>query len=289
MTVKKFIALSLVAHAVIFLCIYFIKIKDAERKKGGEYVTAMITPEEEKKETPPVPVPAKPRPRFGERRSVPLVPALPHKTIPPPPNVKPKDLPSPEIPVGAEAAGPAGPRTGDLLPVERGAGNTSLPRKETGIAADGKRRPYAGRPVFSEKGNYLFDSGVTENIAMRDTKKGGRPGDKDNPVTFDIRPYEYGPYMELLRKKIESIWVYPPEAAARNIYGDLKIQFTIKKDGRLGEVKLVRTSGYKMLDDAALRALKEGEAYWPLPDEWHKDSYTILGHFIYSLYGQHLK
>jgi protein TonB len=83
--------------------------------------------------------------------------------------------------------------------------------------------------------------------------------------------------------------MYPPDAAAMGIYGDLKITFTIKKDGRLGDIQLVRTSGYKMLDDAAIRALKDGEPYWPLPDEWGMDTYTIQGHFGYSLYGAYLR
>ena len=57
------------------------------------------------------------------------------------------------------------------------------------------------------------------------------------------------------------------------------------KDGKLGAVELVRTSGYKMLDDAAIKALKDGEPYWPIPEEWGMESYTISGHFIYSIYG----
>jgi protein TonB len=95
--------------------------------------------------------------------------------------------------------------------------------------------------------------------------------------------------MRRLREKIESIWEYPAEARARRLYGDLKIRFTIRKDGRLGAIELVRTSGYKVLDDAAIKALKDGEPYWPLPPEWGMESYTILGHFVYAIYGYELR
>ncbi|PKL52368.1 MAG: hypothetical protein CVV37_01730 [Nitrospira bacterium HGW-Nitrospira-1] len=61
------------------------------------------------------------------------------------------------------------------------------------------------------------------------------------------------------------------------------------KNGKLGAVELVRTSGYKMLDAAAIKALKDGEQYWPLPEAWDMESYTILGHFVYSLYGYSLR
>jgi len=85
----------------------------------------------------------------------------------------------------------------------------------------------------------------------------------------------------MLKDRIESIWKYPKEAARRGISGDLYIEFSIKRDGSLGEVRLIRTSGYKDLDKAAMKALKDGEPYWPLPDNWKGDDLSITGHFIY--------
>jgi len=75
----------------------------------------------------------------------------------------------------------------------------------------------------------------------------------------------------------------------KGIYGDLDIEFTIKKNGKLGAIQLVRTSGYKDLDDAAIKALRDAEPYWPLPDDIREQSLTITGHFIYSLYGQYIR
>lgn len=273
-------------HAIIIATIFFIVEKKKEEQKPKEYTANLISPPEVEK--PPLeipklkPLPPAPsvrkqtrpfaRPPKTARRvlPVPLAPLLPGMKLPPPPGAP----APPGEGKGSEKISPDG-----ILPSRPGVG------KDTGIGSIQKRgaeKPFAGN------GNFLFDREITEAIAKRDGA-GGKPGDRNNPVTFDSKPYEFGPYMDLLRKKIESIWVYPPDAAARNIFGDLKIQFTIKKDGRLGELKLIRTSGYKMLDDAALQALKEGEPYWPLPKEWHKESYTILGHFVYSLYGAQLR
>ncbi len=146
----------------------------------------------------------------------------------------------------------------------------------------GKGEEQKGAPLPGRRPN-LFDPGVIGHIARKEA--GAGQGTKDNPVTFDTKEYRYSGYMDKLRAKIQSIWTYPPEAAEQRLYGDLYIQFTIKKDGNLGKIELLRTSGYKMLDDAAMRALKEGEPYWPLPEEWGMETYTIKGHFIYSLYG----
>ena len=88
----------------------------------------------------------------------------------------------------------------------------------------------------------------------------------------------------MLKEKIESIWQYPKEAARLGLSGDLYIKFTIKRDGKLGEIDLLRTSGHKDLDEAAMKALKDAEPFWPLPADWEKDDLEINGHFIY-VYG----
>jgi protein TonB len=184
-----------------------------------------------------------------------------------------KPLPQGVLPKPSEG----GARGGEAKTGEKGA-------RERGKGAAPSKPGYVGRDA-------LFDRKTIEEIARNDSGSGegqGRPK-KDDSITFDTEDYRYAGYMRNLRQKIESIWVYPPEAAAKGIYGDLRIRFTIRKDGRLSAVELVRTSGYKMLDDAAIKALKDGEPYWPLPDSWKRDSYTIVGHFIYLYGGYYLR
>jgi protein TonB len=91
--------------------------------------------------------------------------------------------------------------------------------------------------------------------------------------------------MRMLKERIESIWKYPKKAARQGISGDLYMQFTIKKDGSLGNVELLRTSGHSELDDAAVKAIKRAAPFWPLPEDWDKDDLEIKGHFIYVFGG----
>ncbi|UCH82487.1 MAG: energy transducer TonB [Nitrospiraceae bacterium] len=100
-------------------------------------------------------------------------------------------------------------------------------------------------------------------------------------LTFDAPEFKNRGYMRLLKDKIENIWKYPKGAARLGRSGDLYILFSIKRDGRLGKVELVRTSGYRELDEAAIKAVKDAQPYWPLPDDWEKDELDINGHFIY--------
>lgn len=131
----------------------------------------------------------------------------------------------------------------------------------------------------------LFDKEILDRLARKD-KEDLKP---DKGITFDTNELKYYSYMQRLKEKIEGIWRYPPEAAEKGIYGDLYIRFTIKRDGRLGNIELLRTSGYRNLDEAAMKALRDAEPFWPLPDEWKKEDLIITGHFIYSLYGVYLR
>jgi protein TonB len=285
--IRKFLLFSIMFHLVLFLGMYFVP--ETKIKKAKEFVTSLVTPEEAKRPVQQPRALLKPMPVPRARTVRPLIPRPNLKDVLPltPPSAK--SLPSPEKPVvpgeGMTARKPPkndSYRTPGEGP-EGGRGKSESEREDAGRT--GKFRP-SDKPGYLDR-ERMFDRGVVDQIAKKDPEvKKVAP---DNPITFDTKEYKLAGYMTQLRQKIESIWVYPPEAAAHGIYGDLKIMFTIKKDGRLGAVELVRTSGHKMLDDAAMKALKDGEPYWPLPDSWGKDSYTILGHFVYVYGGYYIK
>lgn len=172
----------------------------------------------------------------------------------------------------------------------RGGQTTPLPDtadqkgyQSSGGAGSG-RSPLPGRQQAPMR-ERLFDRDVIAKLSKKE-QAGTKEG---SSITFDTAEFKYYGYMQRLKEKIESTWKYPTDAAAKHIYGDLYIQFTIKRNGKLGAVQLVRTSGYKGLDDAALKALKDAEPYWPLPDDIGEESLTITGHFIYSLYGPYIR
>ncbi len=251
-------------------------------KKPEGFFARLVSPEEAQKPEvkqpgePPAPLPARPPVPKKESR-VPVRPRI-ADPVPPVPVVpmKPREIPSDEKPlVPGEGRDSGKPPPEGLRP---GTG------KEDKSEQDPLTR-HAPAPGY-ERTERLFDPFVIGDIAKKDMPKETK---KENAITFNTTEYRYAGYMRKLKEKIEHIWVYPPEARARGLYGDLKIRFVIRKNGSLESVELVRTSGYKMLDDAAIKALKDGEPYWPLPDEWGMDTYPVLGHFIYSIYGYQIR
>ena len=73
-------------------------------------------------------------------------------------------------------------------------------------------------------------------------------------------------YLKMIRLKIESHKVYPKMARMGQIEGRVTIFFVISLDGNNKSVKIVKSSKYKILDQAALKAVKDASPY-PKPPE----------------------
>lgn len=162
------------------------------------------------------------------------------------------------------------------------AGESITQDQKSGVLSQGKTQPGRGGLSTRQK---LFSA---EKEAAEVIAKKEETG-KDSGITFDTKELRYHGYMSKLQSRIEGIWKYPHEAASRGIYGDLRIKFTIKKDGMLGNVELSRTSGHRSLDEAAMQALKDAEPFWPLPEEWGREGITIDGHFVYTIHGVYIR
>ena len=57
--------------------------------------------------------------------------------------------------------------------------------------------------------------------------------------------------------------------------GQPVIAFTLNKNGRLMKVDLARTSGYQLLDQAALEAVQQGAPYPEIPAELKIDTFQF--------------
>ena len=77
-------------------------------------------------------------------------------------------------------------------------------------------------------------------------------------VSASTRESKYAAYMESWRAKVERIGNlnFPDEARRRNLSGDLLMVVAIKADGSIKDIKIRRSSGHKVLDDAARRIVK---------------------------------
>ncbi|MBK7662594.1 MAG: TonB family protein [Sterolibacteriaceae bacterium] len=87
------------------------------------------------------------------------------------------------------------------------------------------------------------------------------------------RTSEYIPaqYIEAWRQKIERIGTLNyPEAARGRHYGSLLLYIEIKADGDINRVEIQRSSGNKILDDAAMRIVRLASPFAAFPPEMHQ-------------------
>ncbi|MBN2654109.1 MAG: TonB family protein [Nitrospirae bacterium] len=268
----------------------------------------IYTPEKPKKQEPLVAqliTPEQPTPQIHQdisrkkeqKQKVFRSPRLP-KNLPPP-----KELSAEPSKKQSTQSERSKPQKEDLSSLKDGSQHTSIEgsrNKSAGNKTPADYESFTDKSAIEsgERGNHIKESPVITNreklfdkniIGGLAKKYADDEQKKENAITFSVKEFKYHGYIQRLKEKIESSWSYPLEAARQGIYGDLFVQFTIKKNGELGAVTLTRTSGHKVLDDAAIKALRDAAPYWELPSNWPESSITITAHFVYSLYGTFIR
>jgi periplasmic protein TonB len=104
----------------------------------------------------------------------------------------------------------------------------------------------------------------------------------DEPVSLDTKEVKYASYFGRIKHQIERVWIYPSDAAKRGLSGGLNLTFSISKDGNLVGAQITNTSGYEILDMAALKAIKEAAPFYPFPLTIKREKLTIQANFIYT-------
>lgn len=79
-------------------------------------------------------------------------------------------------------------------------------------------------------------------------------------------------YLDSWRRKIEMVGNlnYPEEARRGQMYGQLRLLVAIMPDGSVKEVSVLRSSGYRLLDDAAVRIVRLAAPFQPFPQQMQK-------------------
>lgn len=87
-------------------------------------------------------------------------------------------------------------------------------------------------------------------------------------ISASTQEYKFAAYQEAWRQKVERIGRlnYPEAARQQKIAGDLTMSVTIRPDGTVESIVIDRSSGYKLLDDAARRIVRLASPFAPLPE-----------------------
>ena len=71
------------------------------------------------------------------------------------------------------------------------------------------------------------------------------------------------------RRRLEAVGnQYYPQASVRyGLYGDLRMLVVIRQDGSLEDIRILSSSGYAVLDEAAIKIVRMAAPYSPFPPE----------------------
>ncbi|MCK9431410.1 MAG: TonB family protein [Candidatus Omnitrophica bacterium] len=90
-------------------------------------------------------------------------------------------------------------------------------------------------------------------------------------------------YSKMVQKRILENIIYPAEAKAAGFYGTVKLSLKLSPQGDLRYSKVKESSGYRILDDAALKAAQKISPYPPFPAEIKKKEIWVDVPIIYQL------
>lgn len=241
------------------------------------------------KETYPEPSPLKPL-RAAPKAPAPLKPLRDTAKAPSPlkplPSVKERPVEAPKVKEPARAAQGLKDEEGaplekkDLEEVFKEAGSDPQKAEDTD---KGPARPKEAAPVQKGKPS-LFPT--EERLAELEKKYEAEAPKGETGKTLQLNTAElrYQKYLMDMKKKIEFYWEYPEVAGRNGWQGTLRIDFSINKDGSIGSIKVVKSSNYPVLDDAAVTALRLAAPFPPFPANFVVEQLNIRGQFEYDIY-----
>jgi protein TonB len=110
---------------------------------------------------------------------------------------------------------------------------------------------------------------------------------EEETVSLNTSEFKYYAYFAHIKRQIELAWNYPLEAQEKREGGRLTLVFTIESGGNVSSVKLLKSSGYEILDEYAIKAVTIASPFNPIPASIGTKRLKITASFEYvtSLYG----
>jgi protein TonB len=92
-----------------------------------------------------------------------------------------------------------------------------------------------------------------------------------------------GSFLRRFESAVYGVWRYPPEAARLGIEGMVPVRITFNRKGEIEKYEVLETSGSRILDDEVRRVLQAVGTIGPLPRDYPKDTFVLIGFFSYGI------
>lgn len=140
-----------------------------------------------------------------------------------------------------------------------------------------------GRPQPSLKDLMTLAPATKERIESDWRRKLREGVEKGDTVWLDTEQDLLISFMKRFRDNIYLVWNYPERARLREEQGRCLLRIVVSREGTIEDVQLLESSGSRDLDEEALRAVRKGQPYGPLPNAYPHDKLNIMAYFQYNL------
>ena len=82
-------------------------------------------------------------------------------------------------------------------------------------------------------------------------------------------------YLDRLRRHIRRFMAYPQAAKKQKQQGEVVVTVLLRRDGTVLDARVAQSSGFPMLDDAAVKAVRDSSKVPPFPDQYPKAEGSI--------------
>lgn len=97
-------------------------------------------------------------------------------------------------------------------------------------------------------------------------------------ISSSTQEYKYASYLTAWRKKVENIGNlnYPEEAKRKKIYGNILLTVVLKPNGSVRSIRIRKSSGHQILDDAAVRIVRLAAPFAPFPKNIREETDELV-------------
>ncbi len=92
----------------------------------------------------------------------------------------------------------------------------------------------------------------------------------------------FGSFLRRFENAVYGVWRYPEEAAIKGIQGVTPVKITFNRQGKIIKVKMLDSSGSKILDNEVIRTLDLIGPMGSFPRGYNKEEFNLIAFFRYT-------
>ncbi len=106
--------------------------------------------------------------------------------------------------------------------------------------------------------------------------------DEGSTRFLNTNDIQLGSFLKHFETAVYGVWRYPQEALQKGIEGVTPVKITFNRRGEIINIRLLESSGSKILDEEVIRTLRAIGPVGRLPKNYEKEEFTLIAFFFYG-------